>query len=167
MGGRGGVSHRVGGGGSLARAQSFLERAYGATHANAVMAFLGNAPSAIQELWAEFAGSFRAARADPNSDEAYYSASRDSVYLGINDVARGDSIHTPYSTVFHEYGHMTDYLIARKQGHGQYDAYSDTYRNGLLGRTAKEELEGHLRRFQQMNPNYTREDAAGFLIREA
>lgn len=45
---------------------------------------------------------------------AYYAPMDDSVHLNIREVARGDSIHTPYGTLFHEYGHMTDYLIAPK-----------------------------------------------------
>ena len=171
MGGRGGSSHRVGGGGGnvqnqdFANARAFLERTYGAAHANAILAMLGNAPSYVQEMWAEYGDLFRAARDRSNSSDAYYSPAEDRVHLGIANVARGDSIHPPYATIYHEYGHMTDYLIARTMGHGNYTAYSETYKNGLLGRTAKKELEGHLNRFMQNN--MTRTQAAEALAREA
>jgi len=169
MGGRGGSSHRGGGGGAgrFAGAQSFLQRAYGLVHAQAILSLIQNAPAHIQSLWEEFGASFRASRMDRNSDEAYYSPSTDSVHLGIDYVARGDSIATPYSTVFHEYGHMTDYLIARQLGSGGYTAYSDTYKNGLLGSTAKRELEAHIARAQRIRPGLSREEAARFIISEA
>ena len=169
MGGRGGGSHRANGGGGvggMAQARSFLERAYGVHHASMIMNYLNRAPEAIRSLWEEFAGSFRAARTDPESSDAYYSSQTDNVTLGINQVARGDSIHPPYATIFHEYGHMTDYLIARKLGAGRHTAYSDIYKNGLLGKTAKAELTGHINRFLQLNPRYRRADAVDMLIRE-
>ena len=169
MGGRGGSSHRGGGGGAgrLAGAQSFLERAYGLVHAQAILSLIQNAPAHIQELWEDFGASFRASRMNRDSDEAYYSPGDNSVHLGIDYVARGDSISTPYSTVFHEYGHMTDYLIARELGGGGYRAYSDIYKGGLLGSTAKRELEAHIARAQRIRPGLSREEAARFIISEA
>lgn len=106
----------------------------------------------------------------------------DSVHLNIRSVARGDVISTPYSVLFHEYGHMTDYLIARSGGYGRYSAYSELFQGfdssgnaimhrsssgGLLGRTAKKELEGHLSRIRRYDPNMTRDQAADRLISEA
>lgn len=168
MGGRGGASHRTaGGGGRFSGAQSFLERAYGQNHAQRVLQLLQNAPDYIQSMWQDYAQLFRASRADRNSDEAYYSAADNRVHLGIDRVALGDAVHTPYSTVFHEYGHMTDYIIAREQGAGLYTAYSDVYKGGLLGSTAKRELEGHIARAQRIRPGMTRDEAAQFIIREA
>ena len=168
MGGRGGSSHqsyraRFGG------AQTFLQRAYGQAHADKILDFLRNAPQYIQGMWTQYASSFKAgplARGyDP--DDAYYDPRDDKVHLNINYVAMGDSIHTPYSTIFHEYGHMTDYLMARSLGPAhRYDAYSDLYQGkdasgnpilsyssdgGLLGRTAKKELESHIKRIHGKN----------------
>lgn len=169
MGGRGSASHRAGGGGigRLMNAQSFLQRAYGQTHAQAILSLIQNAPDYIRSLWEDFGASFRASRMDRNSDEAYYSPRTDSVHLGIDYVARGDTIATPYSTVFHEYGHMTDYLIARQLGRSNYTAYSDVYKGGLLGSTAKREMEAHIARAQRIRPGLSREEAAQFIIREA
>ena len=91
-------------------------------------------------------------------------------------------ISTPYSVLFHEYGHMTDYLIARSDGQGRYSAYSELFQGlgaggkpiirrgssgGLLGRTAKDELEGHLSRMRRKNPSMTRDQAARALVSEA
>lgn len=169
MGGRGGTSHRATGGGRFQNAEQFLRRSYGNAHAQAILGIIQNAPQQIQELWSEFGPFFRASRMDRNSQEAYYSPGSDSVHLGIDYVSKGDSIATPYSVVFHEYGHMTDYLIARTLGHGNYSAYSDTYKSGLLGSTAKSELEGRISSILSANPslNGDRKKAARMLISEA
>ena len=72
--------------------------------------------------------------------------------------------------------------IARSEGHGRYSAYSELFQGfdssgnaimhrsssgGLLGRTAKKELEGHLSRIRRYDPNMTRDQAADMLISEA
>ena len=106
--------------------QTFLQNAYGANHANAVLAILQNAPAHIRALWEQYAVQFRAT--NMRRDEgAFYSPRDDSVHLHIPSVARGDAISTPYSVLFHEYGHMTDYLIARTHNQGNYSAYSDLF----------------------------------------
>ena len=121
MGGRGSSSHRQTAGG-MASIRTFLQNAYGAGHANAVIAMLQNAPAHIQEMWEQFAAQFRATDMRRGERGAYYAPADDSVHLNIREVSRGDLISTPYSTLFHEYGHMTDYLIARSQGQGRYSA---------------------------------------------
>lgn len=181
MGGRGGSSHRTTAGGN-ASVRAFLQNAYGAKHTNAVIAILQNAPAHIRAMWEEYAAQFRATALPRNERGAYYSPSDDSVHLSIHSVAQGDSISTPYSVLFHEYGHMTDYLIARGEGRSRYSAYSDLFQGigadgkpilrrgssgGLLGRTAKDELEGHLSRIHRQNPTMTRNQVARELVNEA
>lgn len=181
MGGRGSSSHRATAGG-IASIRTFLQNAYGMNHANAVIAILQNAPDHIRAMWEEYAAQFRATDMRRNERGAYYSPSDDSVHLRINSVSRGDTISTPYSVLFHEYGHMTDFLIARTEGRNRFSAYSDLYQGlgsggkpilrhgssgGLLGRTAKDELEGHLSRMRRRDPNMTRDQAARALVSEA
>lgn len=181
MGGRGGSSHRQTAGGT-ASIQTFLQNAYGANHASAVIAMLRNAPAHIREMWEEYASQFRATDMRGGERGAYYAPADDSVHLNIREVARGDVIHTPYATLFHEYGHMTDYLIARDRNQSRYSAYSDLFQGigsngqpiirwsssgGLLGRTAKDELEGHLARIRRQNPSLTKKQAARELANEA
>lgn len=181
MGGRGGSSHRQTAGGT-ASIQTFLQNAYGANHANAVIAMLQSAPAHIRAMWEEYAAQFRATGMRRGERGAYYAPADDSVHLNIREVARGSIIHTPYGTLFHEYGHMTDYLIARSAGQGRYSAYSDLFQGigaggkpilrsgssgGLLGRTAKNELEGHLARIRHQIPSLTKKQAARELVNEA
>ena len=182
MGGRGSSSHRATGGGGSAAIRTFLQNAYGVNHANAVIAMLQNAPAHIREMWEQFAAQFRATDMRRGERGAYYAPADDSVHLNIRNVAQGDVIHTPYGTLFHEYGHMTDYLIARDAGQGRYSAYSDLFQGigpggkpilrsgssgGLLGRTAKDELEGHLARIRRQNPGMTKKQASRELVNEA
>lgn len=180
MGGRGSSSHRQTAG-NLAVIRTFLQNAYGIRHANAALAFIQNSPAHIQALWNEYAARFRATDMYRGERGAYYSPMDDSVHLRIDSVARGDIIHAPYATLFHEYGHMADFLIARDSVGDRYSAYSDLFQGigsngkpilhssssgGLLGRTARDELEGHISRIQHRNPNLTREQAAHVLISE-
>lgn len=150
MGGRGGSSHRASAGGGSA-AFVFLRGAYGANHANAVRAILQNAPEHIRSMWDDFSGQFRATSMGRNERGAFYAPADDSVHLNIRSVARGDVISTPYSVLFHEYGHMTDYLIARSEGHGRYSAYSELFQgfdsngNAILYRSSSGGLWAELR----------------------
>ena len=54
--------------------------------------------------------------------------------------------------VFHEYGHHADYVLNRKYGDGnQMKAFSETYRDGILGKTIKEEAMQHIKDFAAKN----------------
>ena len=176
MGSRGGSSHGRGGGGPggaggrFAGVRAAFNAAYGMAHTNGIMRILEQAPGEIQDMWEEFGGRFRASRLrNDEAGAAYYSANTDSVHMNVADYRHGTSISEPYEVVFHEYGHMTDYLIARQMGYGRYTAYSEIYKGGALGRTAKDELEGHLKRIGKSYPELAgdRTALASILIREA
>ena len=168
MGGRGGSSHIAAHTGGFSDARSFLQNSYGAEHAQAILRILQNSPSYVQQMWDRYASFFRATNEPPNSQSAFYSPMDDSVHLSIRNVARGSSIHPPYATVFHEYGHMTDYLIARENGYGNYTAFTEVYKGGLLGQTAKREMQQHLDRAKRLDPTIrTKTQAARYIINEA
>lgn len=182
MGGRGGRSHRGSGGGGAgndAVIRNFLTTAYGGRHADAVMALLANAPDHIREMWQDYASAFQAGALPHGEDRAYYSPLHDRVYLNIARVSTGSVIATPYSVLFHEYGHMADFLIGRTTG--RIVAYSDVFngldasgnallnsrgKSGLLGRTAKDEVAGHLARMKRIDPHMTDSQAAQSLLYE-
>lgn len=44
----------------------------------------------------------------------HYNPNTDGIYLDINKAIKGDSIHAPYSTIFHETGHAIDNLTGDK-----------------------------------------------------
>ena len=83
MGGRGGSSHRQTAGGTAA-IQTFLQNAYGANHANAVLAILQNAPAHIRALWEQYAAQFRAT--NMRRDEgAFYSPRIPCIFVCFRD----------------------------------------------------------------------------------
>lgn len=173
MGGRGGSSHNGGGGGNeiggkrLAAARKFFTDVYGKDHAFAIMQLLVTSPAYIQKLFVDYAAQFKAGAIDRFSPEAYYSMREDAVFLGIEHVALGDSVHVEYQNIPHEYGHMIDSLIARDMGYTKYDDYSTLYKSGLLADTATKELEARLDRIMKSRSGMTREQAARKLITEA
>lgn len=190
MGGRGASSHLTKGGGgqeryNLSKAKAFLIKAYGEQHAANIMAIIKKAPGEIQSLWADYADQFRTMPIPEGKPigSAAYQPLADAVYLDIDYVSKGDSISPPYSTVFHEFGHMTDYLIARSyDGMSPYMAFSQIYlgntrsgnayvafvgENGLLAQTAKKELESHLQRqLRQGEDRISRSSLAQRLVEE-
>ena len=147
MGNRGSNSHN-GGGSDFSGVQRFLRSSFNRSQANAMMSALMNAPKLIQDLWIEYASQFRFE--ENTTGDAYYSPLLDKVTFQTNVVINGDVVHAPMTTAFHEFGHMTDYLIAASHGvmHRR-DSYSEYYgrdsgagiRTGLLAYTAKKEIE--------------------------
>ena len=178
MGGRGGRSHSASGGGNNRNAETFLRNTYGVNHANAIVNILRQSPKVIQDMWADYANLFRGKAISGRG--ASYNPIDDSVHIDIKYVSKGDLISTPYSVLFHEYGHMADYLISRERGGGRFTAYSELFQGlnskgemilsknadgGLLGRTAKQELQGHINRtgsptklINEANRKYSRLD---------
>jgi hypothetical protein len=170
MGGRGGQSHGAGGGGGeFKAAQDFFRQAYGAKHAKAIVDLLQKAPENIQQLFKDYVKQFRAQHLAPGDDKegAWYSPSLDAVFLDIGYVSRGDVISQPYQTIFHEYGHMIDSLIARDMGSSGFVHYSELYKGGLLARTAERELQTRIFSIMQSKEGMTREQAIDALIRGA
>lgn len=96
----------------------------------------GNAD--LQKIWAEYERNITVGDSG-HKGTAYCSGS--SIYLNIEAVAKGNSYHTPYATLFHETGHAIDGLtyqlgIANGQWH-----FSSTYQNGLFPQTIKAEVD--------------------------
>ena len=170
MGGRGGQSHGAGGGrGEFKAVRDFFRQAYGAKHAKAIVDLLQKAPENIQQLFKDYVKQFKAQHLAPDADKegAWYSPSLDAVFLDIGYVSKGDAISQPYQTIFHEYGHMIDSLIARDMGSSRFQDYSYMYKGGLLARTAERELQTRIFSIMQSKEGMTREQAIDALIKEA
>ena len=117
-----------------------LEAAYGKKHSKAIKEHLENAPEQIQKVWNDCAGDFHVLDPKYKGKEAFYSPGNDAVKLNITAAGKGSTYQTPYQVVFHEYGHHTDYILNRKYGNGSRGSgLSETYKNGIFGRTLKEE----------------------------
>lgn len=117
-----------------------LESAYGKKHSKAIREHLQNAPEEIQKVWNDCADDFHVLEPRYRGKEAYYSPGYDAVKLNITAAGKGSSYQTPYQVVSHEYGHHSDYILNRKYGNGdKTKALSETYKDGIFGRTLKEE----------------------------
>ena len=160
---------------------SYIENTYGVTHANAVRSTIDNADDDVKAVWNKYQSKFKTSNATYTGNRAFYSPSSDDVTLNIASAAKGNSYQTPYQVLYHEYGHMTDYLIARDYGKGQYFAFTELFdgidsagniiwtsfgSGGLLGKTAKNELKQRLADIKKANGFKKKAEAANFLINE-
>lgn len=160
---------------------TYIENTYGAAHAKAVKDNFKTAPPEVKRVWSKYQGSFRTVDANYSGSKANYSPAGDAVTLNIADVAKGNSISTPYQTLYHEYGHMTDYLAAREFGFNMNTAITEVFdgldangaaiftqkgNGGLLGRTAKEELKEMLKDIKKKHGVTKKDEAAQILIDE-
>ncbi len=92
----------------------------------------------LQKVWAHYEKNIAVGDAN-NRGTAYCSGNN--IYLNIYGVAKGNSYHTPYATLFHEAGHAIDGLAAQLgEANGQWH-FSSTYQNGLFPQTIKAEVD--------------------------
>lgn len=168
--------------GSVANAApnvSYIQSTYGATYAQSVKSSLQNADAEVKAVWNKYQGKFKTSNAKYSGNEAFYSPSSDSVTLNISDAANGSSYQTPYQVLYHEYGHMIDYLAPRESGYGNYTAFTEVF-SGLdangkalftgtqpgLGETAKNEVKELIKSIKKANAVKTKAEAAQILIDE-
>ena len=160
---------------------SYIDNTYGATHAQAVKATLQNADPEVKAVWNKYQGKFKTSDANYSGNRAYYSPSSDSVTLNISNATKGSSYQTPYQVLYHEYGHMTDYLAAREFGYNKYVAFTQVFngldangkalfvagsQGGLLGQTAKDELKALIKSTKKAYRVSTKAEAARIIIDE-
>ena len=121
---------------------------YGKKHAKAIRENLENAPEDIQRVWNDCVSDFHVLEPRYRGDAASYNAVYDGVKLNITNAGKGSNYQTPYQVVFHEYGHHTDYVLNRKYGDGErLKAFSETYKEGIFGKTLKKEANAALDEF--------------------
>lgn len=129
-----------------------LEKTYGKKHRNKIAKLLSNAPESVQKVWNDCVDNFHCLEPKYKGTQACYLPFKDGVRLNIELAAKGSSYQMPYQVVFHEYGHHLDYILNRKYGSGdQMKAFSETYRDGILGKTLKMEAIQHIKDFATAN----------------
>ena len=160
---------------------SYIENTYGNAHAKAIKKSIENADDDVRAVWNKYQSKFKTSSASYKGSRAYYSPANDSVTLNILSAAKGNGYQTPYQVLYHEYGHMTDFLAARNYGNGQFVAFSELFNGidntgkiiwatagsgGLLGRTAKKELKDRLESIKNAKGFSKKYEAASYLINE-
>lgn len=160
---------------------SYIDSTYGAEHAKAVKSALDNADPTVTAVWNKYQEKFKTSDASYSGNKAFYSPGSDSVTLNIATAAKGSGYQTAYQVLYHEYGHMTDYLAARLFGYNSATAFTEVFNGldengkaqfvakgvgGLLGRTAKNDLKVLIKGIKKANGVTTKAEAARILINE-
>lgn len=160
---------------------SYVENTYGSAHAKSVKSNLQNSDPEVQAVWNKYQGKFKTSSANYSGNRVYYDPSSDSVTLNISNAAKGSSYQTPYQVLYHEYGHMTDYLASRAFGYGNNTAFTEVFngldangkiltaaygKRGLLGQTARNEVKELIKNIKQTHGLSTKAQATQVLINE-
>lgn len=93
----------------------------------------------IKDLWGKYKNGIRVEDPGYAGDEAYYDPETGAVTLNMEACRVGSFFEPPYQTVFHEFGHNIDQRINETINGDDDRLMSEVYKNGLLGKTAKEE----------------------------
>jgi hypothetical protein len=104
----------------------------------------------IKNLWNKYKEKIRINNPEYKGTQAWYSISDGGVTHDITASAKGNSFEPPYQVSFHEFGHNIDFQINEEYGNGNKEkAMSETYKDGLLGKTAKAEAETFINEYHQ------------------
>jgi len=116
-----------------------IRDAYGDSIANTIEDIVEGPEKEIQKLWYKYRNYILVD--DPHYDgwEAFYDPDTKAITININDCRRGNNYESPYQVAFHEFGHNIDFRINEKINGDISKGYSETYKDGLLGKTAKSE----------------------------
>jgi hypothetical protein len=122
-----------------------IRAAYGETITGNLDRIIEGPDKEIKALWQKYKDKVTITKPGYKGNEAYYSCDEGGVIQNIEIAAKGDAIDTPYQLSFHEFGHNIDYLINKTTGDGKPGKFfSETYKDGLLGKTAKHEADSFL-----------------------
>lgn len=86
------------------------------------------------------------------ADGAYFDPNKGGVCMNADSVERGDALHDPYQTAFHEFGHNVDWLAQGGSGQTMNNYASNAYGNGKLQRTIKSDWRNF--KSQYLKDNY-------------
>lgn len=101
----------------------------------------------VVSMWRAYEDEIKVGRTDRNA--AY--ASGKTIYLHIDNVAKGGMIDKPYQVLFHECGHTIDSMSRKKlQTTGVFAShYSGAYKDGLFPKTIKDEVNAWVMRYDK------------------
>ena len=69
----------------------------------------------VAKLFKKFSKDLKASDTK-NKGGAYFSTKDGGVHMNAEKVAKGDTVHVPYQTAFHEFGHNIDFALGQKAG---------------------------------------------------
>ena len=112
---------------------------YGDSIANTIDDIIEGPDKEIQDLWRKYKDEVLIYNPFYDGWEAYYDPETKTVLININDCRSGSRFESPYQVAFHEFAHNIDFKLNEKINGNGSAAYSETYKDGLLGKTAKKE----------------------------
>ena len=124
-----------------------LSSKYGKTHFDKMHDIIDKCnDSDVVGMWRLYEDSMKVG-STPSSG-AY--ASGRTIYLNIDNVAKGDSISRPYQVLFHEAGHTIDSMARNNLNTSGVFArhFSGAYKDGLFPKTIKEEVQDWVKRYE-------------------
>ncbi|AUO15633.1 minor capsid protein [Clostridium taeniosporum] len=116
-----------------------LYKKYGEQHYNLMRDIVDNSPDNVKKVWNTFENKLKI-RSSTHNGGANYNRFYDGVQINIKKDSQGSSFEVPYGVSFHEFGHNIDYEANMIIGDSQkFRTISETFKDGLLGKTLKEE----------------------------
>jgi hypothetical protein len=121
-----------------------IRDAYGDTIADTINDIVEGPGKDIQVLWNNYKDDVLIF--DPSYDGwgAWYDPEAGAVTINIETCREGDFISPPYEVAFHEFGHNIDHKINQAINGDDGYLFSETFNDGLLGKTAKEEAAAYI-----------------------
>lgn len=125
---------------------------YRKKHQNNITRMIEQAPGLPRRVYNKCSDIIKVQNPNYRGDKAFYQPpggrKPEGVLLNMAEVAKGDTIHTPYQTKFHEDGHNIDHILNTMLGSGDMSrGYSETFKDGLFGKTVEREAEEHIRQY--------------------
>jgi len=125
-----------------------IRDAYGDSIANTIDDIVEGPGKEIRDLWEKYKDGVLVDDPDYDGFEAYYNPDSEAVTVNIENCRSGGEIGTPYQVAFHEFGHNIDFKMNEKINGDNSMAYSESYKDGLLGKTAKDEAAAFIEKYR-------------------
>jgi hypothetical protein len=106
--------------------------------------YLKDAPVEITQVWVKYEADIRGNDMSAKGNGAYYSPSKQGVYMNIEKDSNGTHYSTPYQVVFHEFAHNIDFLANVEMGGSRYVPFSYAYEDNKFGKTLQKEFDAKI-----------------------
>jgi hypothetical protein len=116
-----------------------IREAYGDIIADTINDIVEGPDKDVQELWDKYKDEVLIF--DPDYDDwgAWYDLETGAVTINMENCRQGGEIEPPYGVAFHEFGHEIDHEINKNVNGDSGHLFSETFKEGMLGKTAKAE----------------------------
>lgn len=122
-----------------------LQGMYGKKHATAMGGIVEKAPDSVRNTWVTFQNEIKSYDTKYRGSDAHYSRAKDGVKMSMAKSAKGSNYEAPYQVAFHEFGHNIDYEMNMRYGTKErFKTISETYKDGLLGKSVKQEANNYV-----------------------